>query len=217
MVVERRALKTGEELPPNSRLLDADEMEQILVKEVEAYKPSRDMLPLKYASVPIMLSAAACASIIHGRFLRFFKFRGNLATFSYLPVVVPSVAASTTIHTAITSDILHGETLCPVCVETRAISFQALFGGIYPTIISPTVCAALLTPRGLTPSLIIKDNVMATLAHIRKRPKVYIAATFISGLVGGIVTYLEQNAAWKLRAALYAKYSQDLKKTEFEQ
>ncbi|XP_022654969.1 uncharacterized protein LOC111271336 [Varroa jacobsoni] len=214
MMERPRVLRPGEKLPPNCRLLLGDELDTFLNKAIAEYKPSKDMIPLKYAAIPMGLTAGVCAFAVTTTFRRFFKLGSFAQKTCYAAVIFPASTTSVIMHSNTTKDIIHRETKCPVCVQTRAMSFQALFGALYPAIVAPIICASFSVPRALAPSFLLKENVIAILRHMQKKPKVYIWSILANAVVGGVWTHLEQNASWKLHVKLSGEHPAEKKKKQ---
>merc|ERR1712226_450908 len=112
--------------------------------------------------------------------------------------------------TFVTEDILMQETVCPVCVETRAISFQVGLGAILPaasafygSVVVGMFNKSAWVPRNFTGVLNLTKNT------ISNNSKLLMGMTVLQLLLAGGLVHLQVNCFEDVMAELNRRYEVD--------
>ncbi|XP_063705756.1 uncharacterized protein LOC134834883 [Culicoides brevitarsis] len=130
--------RTKDEIPKGAVQMTKEEALEYQLKTVQKWPSSYEVWPLKYASPICGVASMLSAAFVNTHFRRKLKLFSHHRFASYVPTVCLPAIMTTLFHSNfVMTDVLLGETPCPVCVQTRAMAIQVGFGALYPCLLAP--------------------------------------------------------------------------------
>nr|CAH7768730.1 unnamed protein product [Callosobruchus chinensis] len=136
MALERRRVQ---ELPKDAIILTEDQALKYQTRILNEWKTTSDVFGYKYGSIFLGTATMLVGAYTNNFFRRKFKVMKYGQVSSYLPIsIVPAMMSLIFHHQFVLRDlVLENRGVCPICMEVRASSLQAVTGSILPLVLAP--------------------------------------------------------------------------------
>ncbi|XP_017780560.1 PREDICTED: transmembrane protein 126A [Nicrophorus vespilloides] len=203
------------EIPSDAVLLSEKEAVEYQVKLIRNWRYPMDVFAFKYGACLLASSSAAAGIYMNSHYRMKFKLLHYGRVSSYMPIVLLPAALSLILHTEAVLPKLTLGVSCPTCIELRAASLQAAFGGIMPPVLGVLSSVALAVQYGTYNVPYVTREPLKVLQIVTKMTKPI--STTIFGIILGQaalamgVTYFEAKSVHTVNRKL------DQWEREFEQ
>ncbi|VEN54061.1 unnamed protein product [Callosobruchus maculatus] len=205
MALERRRIQ---DVPKDAIILTEDQALQYQTKILNNWNTPSDIFAYKYGSVFLGTATMLAGAYTNNFFRRKFKVTKYGQVSSYLPIsVVPAMMSLIFHHQFVLKYlVLENEDTCPVCMEVRASSLQAVTGTILPLILAPLSTISLVHKYGTyNIPYLTKEPMKVTkllIEKVRPAANTFFWMLVAQAVLGSVVTFFEADSIFKVKYKL---------------